>query len=86
MAATRARQKGKSHALWDSSTSFWGAAIFHFPSLPQKPILHFGGTRGKMNADNHHSALYSELMIVGIREGSKGGQSPPLANDLACKV
>ena len=23
---------------------------------------------------------------VGIREGSKGGQRPPLANDLACKV
>ena len=23
---------------------------------------------------------------VGIREGSKGGRSPPLANDLACKV
>ena len=35
LAATRARQKGNSHALWDSSTSFWGAAIFHFPSLPQ---------------------------------------------------
>ena len=68
------------------STLFVASAFFIFTRVPQKPIMYFCGTWVKMNADNHHSGLYSELMIVGIREGSKGGRSSPLANDLACKV
>ena len=48
--------------------------LFHFRSLPQKSILHFCGTRGKMNTGKRHFDLTRGNAVAGIREVSKGGR------------
>ena len=61
--------------------------FFHFPTLPQNPILHFCGTRGKMNTGKKHFDLTRGNAVAGTREVSKGGRGGlPLAHDLARKV
>lgn len=63
------------------------AIDFHFRPLPQKPILHFCGTRGKMNTGKKHFDLAQRNGAAGTREVSKGGPGDlPLAHDLARKV
>ena len=63
------------------------AIDFHFRPLSQKPILHFCGTRGKMNTGKKHFDPTRRNGVAGTREVSKGGRGDlPLAHDLARKV
>ena len=63
------------------------SAFFHFLPLSQKPILHFCGTREKMNTGKKHFDLTRGNAAVGTLEVSKGGRGGPLlAHDLARKV
>ena len=61
--------------------------FFHFPTLPQKPILHFCGTRGKMNTGKSISIPRGEMVLpVPGRFPKEGRGGLPLAHDLARKV
>ena len=63
------------------------APLFHFLPLQQNPILHFCGTRGKMNTGKKRFDLTRENAVAGTLEVSKGGRGGlPLAHDLARKV
>ena len=58
--------------------------LFHFPSLSQKPILHFCGTRGKMNTGKKHFDLARRNGVAGTREVSKGGPGRPAFGTRSC--
>ena len=56
----------------------------HFPSLSQKSILHFCGTRGKMNTGKKHFDLTRRNGAAGTREVSKGGPERPAFGTRSC--
>ena len=47
--------------------------LFSFSTLATKPILHFCGTRGKMNTGKKHFDLARRNDAAGTWEVSKGG-------------
>lgn len=61
--------------------------LFSFSHIAAKTVLHFCGTRGKMNTGKKHFDPMRGNAVAGTPEVSKGGRGGlPLAHDLARNV